>query len=137
MSTTVATSALAEIPARAQRGNSAFAAVYRQLGLSDIGEESSVFLLGLWPRAQRAAAAGFAQCRCGKWHCRSATTGPSKTGDLRTLQQMNRRGLATQNSARPNHLLKRSANGMPPAPGLWHVVHHHSPGAGVMPLSPA
>ena len=46
---------------------------------------------------------------------------------------------ASLRSARVRHnpSLKRSANGMPPAPGLWHMVHHHSPGAGVMPSSPA
>jgi hypothetical protein len=39
--------------------------------------------------------------------------------------------------ARPNPSLKRSANGMPPRPGLWHIVHFHSPGLGVTPPSPA
>ncbi len=37
----------------------------------------------------------------------------------------------------PNPSLKRSANGRPPGPGLWHTVHFHSPGPGVLPLSPA
>ncbi|SCZ86788.1 hypothetical protein NSMM_80006 [Nitrosomonas mobilis] len=36
-----------------------------------------------------------------------------------------------------NPSLKRSANGMPPAPGLWPTGHFHSPGAGVLPSSPA
>ena len=37
----------------------------------------------------------------------------------------------------PNPSLKRSANGRPPAPGLRYAVHFLSPGAGVLPLSPA
>ena len=37
----------------------------------------------------------------------------------------------------PNPSLKRSANGRPPGPGLWHTVHFHSPGPGVLPSSPA
>jgi hypothetical protein len=41
------------------------------------------------------------------------------------------------NTLRPNPSLKRSANGMPPRPGLWHIVHFHSPGLGVTPPSPA
>ena len=40
-------------------------------------------------------------------------------------------------AARPNTSLKRSANGMPPAPGRWYAVHFHRPGAGVLPSSPA
>ncbi len=36
----------------------------------------------------------------------------------------------------PNPSLNRRANGRPPGPGLWHMVHHHSPGPGVLPLSP-
>ena len=36
-----------------------------------------------------------------------------------------------------NPSLKRSANGRPPAPGLRYAVHFLSPGAGVLPLSPA
>jgi hypothetical protein len=38
--------------------------------------------------------------------------------------------------ARPNSSVNRSANGLPPAPGLWHLVHHHRPGAGGKPSSP-
>jgi hypothetical protein len=38
---------------------------------------------------------------------------------------------------RPNPSVKRSANGMPPGPGLWHTVHFHSPGPGGMPLATA
>ena len=37
----------------------------------------------------------------------------------------------------PNPSLKRSANGRPPAPGLRYAVHFLSPGAGVLPSSPA
>jgi hypothetical protein len=37
----------------------------------------------------------------------------------------------------PNPSVKPSANGGPPGPGLWHMVHHHSPGPGVPPSSPA
>ena len=39
--------------------------------------------------------------------------------------------------ARPNQSLKRSANGMPPGPGLRYSVHFLSPGPGVIPSSPA
>jgi len=38
---------------------------------------------------------------------------------------------------RPNQSLKRSANGMPPGPGLRYSVHFLSPGPGVIPSSPA
>ena len=37
----------------------------------------------------------------------------------------------------PNQSLKRSANGMPPGPGLRYCVHFLSPGPGVIPSSPA
>ena len=37
----------------------------------------------------------------------------------------------------PNQSLKRSANGMPPGPGLKYSVHFLSPGPGGIPLSPA
>ena len=37
----------------------------------------------------------------------------------------------------PNQSLKRSANGMPPGPGLRYSVHFLSPGPGVIPSSPA
>ena len=47
------------------------------------------------------------------------------------------RALTRPDGARPNHLLKRSANGMPPAPGRRYAVHFHRPGAGGIPLSPA
>lgn len=36
-----------------------------------------------------------------------------------------------------NPLLKRSANGRPPGPGLGYAVHFPSPGPGVLPYSPA
>ena len=38
---------------------------------------------------------------------------------------------------RHNPSLKRSANGMPPAPGRRYAVHFRHPGAGVLPSSPA
>ena len=38
---------------------------------------------------------------------------------------------------RHNPSLKRSANGMPPAPGQRYAVHFRHPGAGVLPSSPA
>ena len=45
--------------------------------------------------------------------------------------------LTRPSGARPNPLLKRSANGMPPAPGRRYTVHFRHPGAGGIPLSPA
>ena len=39
--------------------------------------------------------------------------------------------------ARPNHSLKRSANGRPPGPGRWYSVHSHPFGPGVLPSSSA
>jgi len=46
-------------------------------------------------------------------------------------------GRAVHARARPNQSLKRSANGMPPGPGLRYSVYFLSPGPGVIPLSPA
>ncbi len=39
--------------------------------------------------------------------------------------------------SRPNHSLKRSANGRPPGPVWRYAVHFRQPGPGVLPLSPA
>jgi hypothetical protein len=38
---------------------------------------------------------------------------------------------------RPNPSLKRSTNGRPSGPGLWHTVHFHSPGPDGLPLARA
>ena len=42
-----------------------------------------------------------------------------------------------ERAVRPNQSLKRSANGMPPGPGLRYSVYFLSPGPGVIPSSPA
>jgi len=36
----------------------------------------------------------------------------------------------------PNPSFEARPNGKPPAPGLWHTVHFHRPGAGVLPSVP-
>ena len=46
-------------------------------------------------------------------------------------------GIIVSQSARPNHSLKRSANGQPPGPVWRYAVHFRPPGPGVLPLSPA
>jgi hypothetical protein len=45
--------------------------------------------------------------------------------------------LQPREPVKPNHSLKRSANGRPPSPGRWYFVHFHRPGLGVLPLPPA
>ena len=46
-------------------------------------------------------------------------------------------GARKVNPALPNPSLKRTANGMPPGPGLGYAVHFPSPGPGVTPLAAA
>jgi hypothetical protein len=65
-----------------------------------------------------------------------ATTFSSRLGtSSKSSSAVHRQSL--RRAARPNHSLKRSANGRPPGPGWWYAVHFHQPGPGVLPLSPA
>ena len=140
MPSTIAIPAFLGNAQRAQRGTSAFLACGLHHGLGSIVNKL-------------ACRHAFANCHAtGFRESKSKRTARRKLAALKRLHTVSGRcGSAVfcrlskfcrqahhlPHGARPNPSVKRSANGRPPVPGPWHTVHHHSPGTGVLPLSPA
>ena len=80
---------------------------------------------GLWRRIEPAAR-----------HYRQRGAAPAWSTPQQAAGPLHAHAQRAPSTALPNPSLKRSANGMPPAPGRRYAVHFRQPGAGAIPSSP-